>query len=74
MCAKRLATEALARGSSDSISVTVVFAFLQPVPTMERIYADRRQKYYFSIICCASDVSANKAQHEGVPGGAEKSQ
>ena len=61
MCAKRLATEALARGSSDSIGVTVVIALLQPVPTIERIYADHRQKYYFSIVCCAYDAPADKA-------------
>ena len=72
MCAKRLATEALTRGSSDSISVTVMVVFLQPVDTIERIYADCRQKYYFSIVCCAWDVPADKVQHEGVPGGAEK--
>ena len=46
MCAKRLAVEALARGSTDSISVTVVVAFLlQPGPTIKHIYADCRQKY-----------------------------
>ena len=61
MCAKRLATEALARGSSESISVTVVIAFLQPVPTIEHIYADRRQKYCFSIVCCAYGAPTDKA-------------
>ena len=61
LCAKRLATEALARGSADSISVTVVVAFLRPVPTIKRIYADCRQKNYFSIVCCAYDVHADKA-------------
>ncbi len=43
MCAKRLATEALTRGSTDNITVAV--AFLQPVSTIERIYSDNRQKY-----------------------------
>lgn len=36
MCAKRLATEAAARGSKDNITVIVVF--LRPVSTAERIY------------------------------------
>lgn len=36
MCSKRLATEAAERGSSDNITVIVVF--LRPVSTTERIY------------------------------------
>lgn len=36
MCAKRLATEAVERGSKDNITVIVVF--LRPVSTAERIY------------------------------------
>lgn len=36
MCSKRLATEAVARGSKDNITVIVVF--LHPVCTVERIY------------------------------------
>lgn len=36
MCSKRLATEAVARGSKDNITVIVVF--LRPVSTAERIY------------------------------------
>ncbi|CAA6673195.1 unnamed protein product [Spirodela intermedia] len=36
MCSKRLATEAVARGSKDNITVIVVF--LQPVSTAERVY------------------------------------
>ncbi|XP_051138640.1 protein kinase and PP2C-like domain-containing protein [Andrographis paniculata] len=36
MCAKRLATEAIQRGSKDNITVIVVF--LRPVMTAERIY------------------------------------
>ena len=54
------------------MSLTAAVAFLQPVPTIERIYADHRQMYYCSTVCCASDAPADKAQHEGVPGGAEK--
>lgn len=36
MCSKRLATEAVERGSKDNITVIVVF--LRPVSTAERIY------------------------------------
>lgn len=36
MSARRLATEAAARGSTDNI--TVVVAFLKPVSTVERVY------------------------------------
>ena len=36
MVAKRIATEALARGSGDNLSVVV--AFLVPVTTAERVY------------------------------------
>jgi hypothetical protein len=43
MCAKRLATEALTRGSGDNITVAV--AFLQPVTTLEKIYDNGLQKY-----------------------------
>jgi serine/threonine protein phosphatase PrpC len=36
MCSKRLATEAVERGSKDNITVVVIF--LCPVSTAERIY------------------------------------
>ncbi|KAE8702469.1 Protein kinase and PP2C-like domain-containing protein [Hibiscus syriacus] len=36
MCSKRLATEAVARGSKDNVTVVVVF--LRPVSTAERVY------------------------------------
>ena len=36
MCAKRLANEAVTRGSKDNITVIVVF--LRPVSTAERVY------------------------------------
>jgi len=36
MCSKRLATEAVERGSKDNITVIVIF--LRPVSTVERIY------------------------------------
>lgn len=43
MCAKRLVTEAVARGSADNITVTVMF--LQPVSTLEQVYAHGRQSH-----------------------------
>lgn len=43
MCAKRLATEALTRGSADNITATL--AFLRPVSTLEKIYDQGKQKY-----------------------------
>ena len=41
MCAKRLATEAIAKGSQDN--VTVIVTFLSPVSTVEQVYCKGRQ-------------------------------
>ncbi len=41
MCARRLATEALARGAGDNI--TVVIAFLRPLASLEEVFGGGRQ-------------------------------
>ena len=65
MCAKRLATQALTRGSANNI--TVVVAFLQPVSPIVRIHADRRQKSVAHQMYLPA-----KRSMKGVQGGAEK--
>ena len=46
MCAKRLVTEAMTRGTGDNVSCIVVF--LSPRKTLERIYAKGEQKYRYT--------------------------
>lgn len=55
MCAQRLATEAVARGSHDNVSVIV--AYLRPVSTVERIYRyGDTMKGYRSRLSCNEDA------------------
>ena len=46
LCAKRLVTEAMTRGTGDNVSCIVVF--LSPRRTLERIYAKGEQKYRYT--------------------------
>eukprot|EP01025_Chloroclados_australasicus_P015118 TRINITY_DN1719_c0_g1_i2.p1 TRINITY_DN1719_c0_g1~~TRINITY_DN1719_c0_g1_i2.p1 ORF type:complete len:819 (-),score=82.74 TRINITY_DN1719_c0_g1_i2:757-3000(-) len=62
MCAKRIAMEALQRGSKDNI--TVVVAFLQPVDTIENTFGSGQHKYTLTPTAYGSRQILQSSQYQ----------